>query len=70
MLMIIRLLLLVNLLFISLYCSAEIPRPGSESKSVTTIYTTVFVTDIDDVDSANQNFIANVYAEFRWKDQA
>ena len=66
--MIIRLLLLLNLLFISLGSSAEIPRPGVDSQSVTTIYTTVFVTDIDEVDSANQSFVANVYVEFRWHD--
>ena len=66
--MFIRLLLLISLLFISLYCSAEIPRPGLRSQSVTTIYTTVFVSDIDEVDSANQSFVANVYVEFRWHD--
>ena len=61
----IRLLLL---LFISLNSYAEISRPGIESQSVTTIYTTIFVTDVDDVDSANQSFVANVYVEFRWHD--
>lgn len=66
--MIIRLLLLVNLLFISLNSYAEISRPGIESQSTTTIYSTVFVTDIDEVDSANQSFVANVYIEFRWHD--
>ena len=66
--MIIRLLLLLNLLLISLNSSAEISRPGIVSQSVTTIYTTIFVTDVDDVDSANQSFVANVYVEFRWHD--
>ncbi len=66
--MIIRLLLLVNLLLICLASHAENSRPGIESQSVTTIYTTVFVTDIDEVDSANQSFIANVYVEFKWHD--
>jgi len=66
--MIIRFLLLVNLLFISLGCIAEINRPGIASHSVTSIYTTVFVTDVDEVDSANQSFVANVYVEFLWHD--
>ena len=66
--MIIRLLLLLNLLFISLNSSADISRPDLESQSVTTIYTTIFVTDVDDVDSANQSFVANVYIEFHWHD--
>ena len=64
----IRLLFLVNLMFISLGSYAEISRPEIESQSVTTIYTTIFVTDVDDVDSANQSFVANVYIEFRWHD--
>ena len=66
--MMIRLLLLFNLLLINLNCSAEIPYPGAGSQSVTTIYSTVFVTNIDEVDSANQSFVANVYVEFRWHD--
>jgi len=66
--MIIRLLLLLNLIFISLNCYAEISRPDIESQSVTKVYTTVFVTDVDDVDSANQSFIANVYVEYHWYD--
>ncbi|NOR79885.1 MAG: hypothetical protein GQ529_03495 [Methyloprofundus sp.] len=64
----IRLLLLLNFLFISLNSYAEISRPGLESQTVTKVYTTVFVTDIDDVDSANQSFVANVYVEFHWHD--
>lgn len=64
----VRLLLLLYLLLISLNSYADISRPGAGSQSVTTIYTTVFVTDIDEVDSANQSFVANVYVEFRWHD--
>lgn len=66
--MIIRQLLVLYLLLISLNSYANISRPGVESQSVTTIYTTVFITDIDEVDSANQSFVANVYVEFRWHD--
>ncbi|WP_221898517.1 hypothetical protein [Bathymodiolus japonicus methanotrophic gill symbiont] len=43
-------------------------RPGLESQSATTIYTAIFVTDVDEVDSASQSFVANVYVEFRWHD--
>ena len=66
--MLIRLLLLVSLFLISVDSYAEIPRPGAGSQSVTTIFTTIFVSDIDEVDSANQSFVANVYVEFRWHD--
>ena len=55
--MIIRLLLLVNLQFISLNCYAEISRPSIKSQSASTIYTIIFVTDIDEVDSADQSFV-------------
>lgn len=66
--MFIRLLLLVNLLFISLDSYAENNRPGAGSQSATIISTSVFVTDIDEVDSAKQSFVANVYVEFQWHD--
>ena len=59
--MLLRLFLLLNLLFISLDSLAGIPHPGAESNTATSVYTTIFVTDIDDVDSAEQSFIANVY---------
>lgn len=64
--MLLRLLLLLTLLFVSLDSLAGIPRPGAESNSATTVYTTLFVTDIDEVDSADQSFVANVYVEFSW----
>lgn len=63
-----RLLLLLTLLLTSLNSAADISRPGLESQSVTTIYTSIFVTDIDEIDSANQSFVANVYVEFHWYD--
>ncbi|NOR80455.1 MAG: hypothetical protein GQ529_06420 [Methyloprofundus sp.] len=63
-----RLLLLLNIFFMTLNSYADISRPGIESQTVTNIYTTIFVTDIDDVDSANQSFVANVYVEFKWHD--
>jgi hypothetical protein len=66
--MLLRLLLLLTLLFISLNSFAGIPRPGEESQTATTVYTTIYVTDIDDVDSADQSFVANVYVEFSWHD--
>lgn len=64
--MMIRLLLLLNLLFISSASYADISRP--ESQAATTIYSTIFVTDVDNVDSANQSFVANVYVEYHWHD--
>jgi hypothetical protein len=56
--MMIRLLLLLNLLFISSASYADISRP--ESQAATTIYSTIFVTDVDNVDSANQSFVAGM----------
>ncbi len=64
----IRLIVFVNLLIISLNGYAENQRPGFESQSATVVYSSIFVTDIDYVDSAKQGFAANVYVEFRWHD--
>lgn len=57
---------MLNLLFISSASYADISRP--ESQAATTIYSTIFVTDVDNVDSANQSFVANVYVEYHWHD--
>lgn len=66
--MFIRLFFLLSFLSISQYCAAEISRPDLESQTVTKIYSSIFVTDIDEVNSADQSFVANMYVEFKWHD--
>ncbi len=43
-------------------------RPD-EWRGATTVYFSVFVLDIDEIDDASQNFTANVFVKLRWKDQ-
>ncbi len=33
------------------------------------VYVTIFVIDVDEIKSASQSFDANVYIQFRWKDE-
>jgi Neurotransmitter-gated ion-channel ligand binding domain len=48
--------------------AAKSKRPN-ESKGPTTVHFLVFVLDIDDIDSADQNFTANIYLRLRWQDK-
>ncbi len=43
-------------------------RPG-EWRGPTKIHFLIFVLDIDEIDDANQNFMANVYLQLRWQDE-
>ncbi len=45
----------------------DISRPNEEA-GATTVHISVFIIDIDNIDSANQTFTANVYFEATWKD--
>ncbi len=63
-----RLFLSVCIFALSLQGHAQMSRPGVDSGVATPIDASIFVTDIDDIDSANQSFVANVYMEFRWFD--
>lgn len=47
---------------------ADFPRPGDDSVKPTIVYASIYLTDIDEIDSANQSFVANVYMEFKWQD--
>jgi hypothetical protein len=46
--------------------SAEVSRPTNGPVKV---HVTIFVVDVDEIRSASQSFAANVYFQFRWKDQ-
>ena len=46
--------------------SAEIRRPAS---SPVKVHVTIFVIDVDEINSASQKFDANVYIQYRWRDQ-
>jgi len=46
--------------------SAEVSRPTNGPVKV---HVTIFVIDVDEIRSASQSFDANVYVQFRWKDQ-
>lgn len=41
------------------------PQPG---EGPTKVFVTLWFADIDSIDSANQNYVANVYVGLRWKD--
>lgn len=47
--------------------AAKSKRPN-ESKGPTTVHFLVFILDIDDINSAAQNFTANIYLRLRWQD--
>ena len=44
-------------------------RRPDEEKGPTTVYFMVFVLDIDAINDADQNFVANVYIQLRWRDR-
>ena len=46
--------------------SAEVSRPTTGPVKV---YVTIFIIDVDEINSASQNFDANVYIQYRWRDQ-
>jgi hypothetical protein len=46
---------------------ADIGRPSPEH-GPTKVEVLIFLSDVDDVDGANQNFEANVLFELRWHD--
>jgi hypothetical protein len=46
---------------------ADIGRPNPE-QGPTRVQVKIFLSDVDDVDGANQNFKANVFFELRWHD--
>jgi hypothetical protein len=48
--------------------SAASSRPDAD-KGPTRVYGTVFVKDVDAIDTPNQSFEATVYMEIRWRDQ-
>jgi hypothetical protein len=59
--------LLLTLLFIPAPTFADISRPGSE-KGPTDVTLEIYILDIDGIDTANQNFEANVYYQAEWLD--
>ena len=46
--------------------SAEVSRPTTGPVKV---YVTIFIIDVDEINSASQSFDANVYIQYRWRDQ-
>ena len=48
--------------------SADVSRPD-EGDGPTEVRMAIFVVDVDDVDTANQNFTANVFMVARWHDE-
>jgi len=46
--------------------AVEVTRPGNGPVKV---YVTIFIIDVDEIKSANQSFDANVYIQYRWRDQ-
>ena len=59
--------LLLLILPMSQSALANITRPGEQGQP-TKVYVSIFVMDLDTVDTAEQNFIANVYFIYRWHD--
>jgi len=48
--------------------SAEVSRPINGPGPVK-VHVTIFIIDVDEIRSANQSFDANVYIQYRWRDQ-
>ena len=48
--------------------SADVSRPGERGEP-TQVFVTVFVIDLDDIDTADQNFTANVGMRVTWRDE-
>jgi hypothetical protein len=46
--------------------SAEVSRPTTRPVKV---YVAIFIIDVDEIKSASQSFDANVYIQYRWRDQ-
>ena len=61
------LVLLLNVLFLnSIHCA--VGQQPINKAGVTTVTASIFVIDIEDINSADQNFKANVFYRFSWKD--
>jgi hypothetical protein len=59
---------LVFAALVSPLASADVSRP-LEGEGPTRVYVAIFVLDVDEINSPNQRFDANVYLEFRWRDR-
>ena len=59
--------LLFLLIFSAYYVGADISRPGPTNVP-TEVYISIYIIDLDNVSSADQNFTANVFVEAQWKD--
>ena len=59
--------LLLLILSMSQSALANISRPGEQGQP-TKVYVSMFIMDLDAVDTAEQNFIANVFFVYRWHD--
>jgi hypothetical protein len=47
---------------------ADMTRPG-EGKGPTEVYVAIYVMDVDEIDSAGQKFVANLFLHYRWHDR-
>ena len=54
-------------LFSAYYVGADISRPGKQDVP-TDVYISVYIIDLDNVSSADQNFTANVFVKMQWND--
>lgn len=61
------LLWLASTVPLSAWEGLDISRPAVGSAAVQ-IFVTVFVVDVDNIDTANQSFDANIYLEYLWQD--
>jgi hypothetical protein len=57
------------MLLMSVVQAAAWSRPASE-QGPTRVIAVVFIADVDEIDSAGQKFTANVYIEYRWRDES
>jgi hypothetical protein len=57
------------MLLMSVVQAAAWSRPASE-QGPTRVIAAVFIVDVDEIDSAGQKFTANVYIEYRWRDES
>lgn len=57
------------LLMAAVQARATLNRPAS-GQGPTRVTVAVYIADVDGIDSAEQNFTANVYMEYRWQDES
>jgi len=55
------------LIFSASYVGADVGRPGKQDVP-TDVYISVYIIDLDNVSSADQNFTANVFVKMQWND--